>query len=193
MLHRFVLASTQLTHTDPKAAIGAEAVARVAAWAVEHDPAEQPDVEPIMAGLAGLPLLRWRFGLLFRTRHCRSLACIRVTLGVRIALASAPRPLRGEKKIGKIASRPLTSRTINTILSVVTTHTNRSSGRIRSRLCLGSATSRFRRRPTSCNIVRERSSGPVRDCPFLLCSELGSGHGSLVHGGHPLRFQRSYR
>ena len=43
MLHRFVLASTQLTHTDPKADVGAEAVARLAAWAVEHDPASQPD------------------------------------------------------------------------------------------------------------------------------------------------------
>ena len=40
MLRRFVLASTQLTHTDPKAAVGAEAVARLAAWAVEHDPAD---------------------------------------------------------------------------------------------------------------------------------------------------------
>ena len=45
MLRRFVLASTQLTHTDPKAAVGAEAVARLAAWAVEHDPTEPPDAE----------------------------------------------------------------------------------------------------------------------------------------------------
>jgi ADP-ribosyl-[dinitrogen reductase] hydrolase len=51
---RFVLASTQLTHTDPKAAIGAEAVARVAAWAVEHDPALPPDAGAIAALLAKL-------------------------------------------------------------------------------------------------------------------------------------------
>src|SRR5271163_2525086 len=36
VLQRFVLASTQLTHSDPKAAIGSEAVARIAAWAVAH-------------------------------------------------------------------------------------------------------------------------------------------------------------
>ena len=54
MLHRFVLASTRLTHTDPKAAVGAEAVARLAAWAVEHDPAEQPDAGSIAALLAEL-------------------------------------------------------------------------------------------------------------------------------------------
>ena len=54
MLRRFVLASTQLTHTDPKAAVGAEAVARLAAWAVEHDPAEQPDAGSIAARLAEL-------------------------------------------------------------------------------------------------------------------------------------------
>ena len=54
MLRRFVLASTRLTHTDPKAAVGAEAVARLAAWAVEHDPAERPDTGVIAARLAAL-------------------------------------------------------------------------------------------------------------------------------------------
>jgi ADP-ribosylglycohydrolase len=54
LVQRFILASTQLTHTDPKAAVGAEAVARLAAWAVEHDPAVQPDAGPIAALLAGL-------------------------------------------------------------------------------------------------------------------------------------------
>ena len=54
LLRRFVLASTRLTHTDPKAAIGAEAVARVAAWAVEHDPALPPDAGAIAALLAVL-------------------------------------------------------------------------------------------------------------------------------------------
>jgi ADP-ribosyl-[dinitrogen reductase] hydrolase len=47
MLRRFVMASTQLTHADPKATIGAEAVARVAAWAVEHDSAAPPAEETI--------------------------------------------------------------------------------------------------------------------------------------------------
>lgn len=54
MLHHFVLASTHLTHTDPKAAVGAEAVARLAAWAVEHDPAEKPDEGAIVALLRAL-------------------------------------------------------------------------------------------------------------------------------------------
>ena len=54
LLRCFVLASTQLTHTDPKAAIGAEAVARVAAWAVEHDPALPPGAGAIAAQLAEL-------------------------------------------------------------------------------------------------------------------------------------------
>ena len=54
MLRRFVLASTQVTHTDPKAAIGAEAVARIAAWAVEHAATEKPDIGSIRARLAEL-------------------------------------------------------------------------------------------------------------------------------------------
>ena len=53
-LRHFVLASTQLTHTDPKAAVGAEAVARLAAWAVEHEPTEPPDASTIVAMLVGL-------------------------------------------------------------------------------------------------------------------------------------------
>lgn len=47
MLRQFVAASTQLTHTDPKAAVGAEAVARLAAWAVEHDPEAPPTGQAI--------------------------------------------------------------------------------------------------------------------------------------------------
>ena len=54
MLRRFTLASTRLTHTDPKAAVGAEAVARVAAWAVEHDPTVSPDLETIATMLSEL-------------------------------------------------------------------------------------------------------------------------------------------
>ncbi len=53
-LHRFVLASTQVTHTDPKAAVGAEAIARAAAWAVDHDPTEQQNVGVVTALLADL-------------------------------------------------------------------------------------------------------------------------------------------
>ena len=38
MIERFVTASTKLTHTDPRALTGAMAVARLAAWAVQHGP-----------------------------------------------------------------------------------------------------------------------------------------------------------
>lgn len=54
MLHRFVLSATRLTHTDPQAAAGAEAVARLAAWAVKHDPAEPPKPASIVSLLADL-------------------------------------------------------------------------------------------------------------------------------------------
>jgi ADP-ribosylglycohydrolase len=54
LLHQFVSASTQLTHSDPKAAIGAEAVAGTAAWAVEHDRTASPDARSIAALLAQL-------------------------------------------------------------------------------------------------------------------------------------------
>ncbi len=45
MIERFVTASTRLTHTDPRALTGALAVARLTAWAVQHDPAEPPSAE----------------------------------------------------------------------------------------------------------------------------------------------------
>ena len=54
LLHRFSLASTQVTHTDPKAAVGAEAIAPLAAWAVEHDPTQRPDATTIAARLTQL-------------------------------------------------------------------------------------------------------------------------------------------
>lgn len=41
----FVLASTRLTHTDPRAATGALAIARLAAWAVRHDASESPGID----------------------------------------------------------------------------------------------------------------------------------------------------
>jgi ADP-ribosylglycohydrolase len=47
LLRWFVQASTMITHTDPKAAVGAEAVARVAAWAVKNDPKVPPNAETI--------------------------------------------------------------------------------------------------------------------------------------------------
>jgi len=40
----FVRASTQITHTDPKALIGALAIARLAAWAVEHQANQRPSI-----------------------------------------------------------------------------------------------------------------------------------------------------
>lgn len=45
MTERFVTASTRLTHTDPRALTGALAVAKLAAWAVQHAPAEPPSAE----------------------------------------------------------------------------------------------------------------------------------------------------
>lgn len=45
LVERYVTASTRLTHTDPRALTGALAVARLAAWAVRHDPAELPSAE----------------------------------------------------------------------------------------------------------------------------------------------------
>jgi ADP-ribosyl-[dinitrogen reductase] hydrolase len=53
-LERFVMASTKLTHTDPRALIGALAVARLAAWAVQHGPAEPPSAEFVGDMLAKL-------------------------------------------------------------------------------------------------------------------------------------------
>ncbi len=55
LLRQFVLASSQLTHRDPKATIGAEAVARVAAWAVGHETTAPPSAEmiaPLLVTLA---------------------------------------------------------------------------------------------------------------------------------------------
>jgi ADP-ribosylglycohydrolase len=62
MLQRFVCASTQLTHTDPKALVGADAVALVAAWAVEHVPSLLPCAETIAEKLAklGVDDTEWR-------------------------------------------------------------------------------------------------------------------------------------
>jgi ADP-ribosylglycohydrolase len=41
----FVRAATEITHTDPKALIGAWAIARLAAWAVEHDASQRPSID----------------------------------------------------------------------------------------------------------------------------------------------------
>lgn len=41
----FVRASTETTHTDPKALIGALAIARLATWAVEHDANQRPSMD----------------------------------------------------------------------------------------------------------------------------------------------------
>ena len=53
MLRQFVLASTQLTHNDPKAAIGGSG-AQLAAWAVEHDATSSPGIRKIAAMLTEL-------------------------------------------------------------------------------------------------------------------------------------------
>jgi ADP-ribosyl-[dinitrogen reductase] hydrolase len=44
-IDEFVLASTRLTHTDPRAATGALAVAHLAAWAVQHDGSQPPTID----------------------------------------------------------------------------------------------------------------------------------------------------
>ena len=44
-IDEFVLASTQLTHTDPRAATAALAVAHLAAWAVQHDASQPPSTD----------------------------------------------------------------------------------------------------------------------------------------------------
>lgn len=46
-IESFVRASTRITHIDPKAMIGALAVARVAAWAVEHDASQPPSFDEV--------------------------------------------------------------------------------------------------------------------------------------------------
>jgi ADP-ribosylglycohydrolase len=42
MIERFMRASTELTHTDPKALVGALAIARLAAWAVRRESQQAP-------------------------------------------------------------------------------------------------------------------------------------------------------
>jgi ADP-ribosyl-[dinitrogen reductase] hydrolase len=44
-IKEFVLASTRLTHSDPRAATGALAIAQLAAWAVEHSASEPPSID----------------------------------------------------------------------------------------------------------------------------------------------------
>jgi ADP-ribosylglycohydrolase len=44
-IDEFVLASTRLTHTDPRAATGALAVAHLAAWAVQQDASQPPSID----------------------------------------------------------------------------------------------------------------------------------------------------
>lgn len=48
-LESFVRASTQITHTDPKALIGALAISRIAAWSVEHHVDHRPSVDELGA------------------------------------------------------------------------------------------------------------------------------------------------
>lgn len=50
----FVRASTRLTHTDPRAATGALAIAQLAAWAVQHDAAVPPTVDLVAEALLEL-------------------------------------------------------------------------------------------------------------------------------------------
>lgn len=54
MIEKFVSASTRLTHTDPEAEVGAQAIARMAAWVVTHNPKERPDIDAIASKLVEL-------------------------------------------------------------------------------------------------------------------------------------------
>ena len=45
VVEAFVRAATEITHTDPKALIGALAIARLVAWAVELDATQRPSIE----------------------------------------------------------------------------------------------------------------------------------------------------
>lgn len=47
LVEAYVRASTEITHTDPKALIGAMAIARLAAWAVEHDANQRPSIDDL--------------------------------------------------------------------------------------------------------------------------------------------------
>jgi len=52
--HAFVKASTQMTHTDPKALTGAVAVADLAGWITRHDPKTLPPFGEIIELLLGI-------------------------------------------------------------------------------------------------------------------------------------------
>ena len=53
-INEFVFASTQLTHTDSRAMTGALAIARLAAWAVEHEASQPPAIATVTELLSSL-------------------------------------------------------------------------------------------------------------------------------------------
>ena len=53
-LEHFVRAATTLTHTDPKAATAALAVARLAAWAVRHGASQAPEADAVAEMLTAI-------------------------------------------------------------------------------------------------------------------------------------------
>ena len=68
--HAFVKASTQMTHTDPKALTGAIAVADIAGWITRHNPQTKPPSGEITDILLGIEPQdeTWR-GLVEKMRH----------------------------------------------------------------------------------------------------------------------------
>jgi ADP-ribosyl-[dinitrogen reductase] hydrolase len=64
-IERFTRASTQITHTDPKAFVGAVAVARLAAWAMRHNSEQAPSVAMISSYLSDLAPddREWRYAI----------------------------------------------------------------------------------------------------------------------------------
>ncbi len=53
-LDEYVTASTRITHTDPKALIGAKAVAYLTAWAVKDNLTDRPELEELLAVLRSI-------------------------------------------------------------------------------------------------------------------------------------------
>jgi ADP-ribosyl-[dinitrogen reductase] hydrolase len=54
MIEKYATASTRLTHTDPRAEVGALAIARLSAWAVAHESTERPDSDKMLSMLIEL-------------------------------------------------------------------------------------------------------------------------------------------
>lgn len=88
-LERFVRAATTLTHTDPKAATAALAVARLAAWAVRHAASQAPEADAVAEMLTATAPddSEWR-DLVEKMRHAWAEDTTVTTLAVSLGLES---------------------------------------------------------------------------------------------------------